>query len=97
MSSNLENIKPIVIAMAALDEQIKELTAKKKEYEAEVRAALADKGRLQFDEYIVSVKTQPGRKTLDKEALQEAFGDLTPFEKVGKPYSVMRIEKVDQV
>lgn len=96
--SSSDNLAPIVIALGAIVDQIKLLEAKKKELEAEVREALADKGKKQYGEYVISVTTSPGRKTLDKEALcaDLALPDLSKWEKVGKPFTTMKIERVEQ-
>lgn len=93
--SSLENLKPLILGIAEIDQKIKDLQAKKKELEEEVRPALADRGPVQVDEYQVSVKTVPGRKTLDRKAVEAAFGDLSAFERVGKPYTTMTIKKVE--
>lgn len=94
--SSLENLKPIALGVAELTERIKELQAKKKELEEELRPALEGHGPVQFDEYIVECKVQPGRKTLDKSAVEEAFGDLSDFYKTGKPFTVLSVKKVTQ-
>lgn len=93
---SLENAKPIALGIAELDEEIKALTAKKKELEAELRPLITDVGPVQFDEFIFECKTVPGRKTLDKDLLMQTFSlpDLSDFEKTGKPFTTMTIKKV---
>jgi len=91
---SLENLKPIAEAIGAIDTEIKALTKKKKELEAEIRPTLADRGPTTFGEYQFEVKTVPGRKTLDKTLLEEAGISIDRFMKVGKPYTTMSIKKV---
>lgn len=93
------------------DEEIEELAAaykekaaakKKAEHDYEVvvnamKEALADRGKNRFsgEDFKVSWYTVKGRKTLDREAMQEAGIDLSAFEKDGNPYDVLRISLVD--
>lgn len=95
---SFDNIKPAVIELCEITMKIKELEARKKDLEEVVKPVLADKGKLGFGDFTVNVKTMNGRKTLDKEAVAAALGvpDLSPYEKVGKPYSMTTIERIQQ-
>lgn len=91
---SFDNYKPIVQSLGEIDEQIKLLQAKKKELEAEVREAFADRGAVVLGDYQIEVKVQAGRKTFDKAAAMQAGLPIDDFMKVGKPFTTMSIKKV---
>lgn len=92
----MDNIEPIAKLVGDLDKEIKKLQAEKKKYDAELREALADRGPQVFGDYMFEVTMSPGRKTLDKDALQEAGINLDPFYKTGAPFTTMKIKAVNQ-
>ena len=94
---SLDNLKPIALAIAELDADIKQLTKKKKELEEDLRPSIVDKGDIVFGDYQFSCVTSPGRKTLDKKMLEESGVNLEPFMKVGKPFTTLKIKKVNVV
>lgn len=98
-SSDLANIKPVVLEICELKMQIAELEKRKAALEAEARPVLADRGLLTFDRFQVEVKVSPGRKSLDKEAVAAALGlpDLSSFEKDGKPFTTMTIKETEVI
>lgn len=91
---SLDNLAPIVTALGNINEQIKLLTERKKELEAELRPVIVDKGTVVFKDYTVECFTSAGRKTLDKKALEAAQIDLEPYYKVGAPFTTLRIKPV---
>jgi len=91
---SFDNLKPIAQAIAELDVDIKLLTAKKKALEEEFRPAIVDQGDIVFGDYQFSCVTSPGRKTLDKKALEESGVNLEPFMKTGRPFNTLKIKKV---
>lgn len=90
-----DNLRAIAIAVGELHFQIKELEAKKKELEEELRPALVGAKPRMFGNYVMECKMMPGRKTIDKDAMKADGIDPSKYEKVGKPFSQMSIKYVE--
>ena len=91
---SVDNLEPIAVAIGMIDEQIKKLKAEKDELEKEFRPAIAGRGNVQFGKYVFSVTTSSGRKTLDKAAMEADGIDRSQYEKVGKPFTTMKITRL---
>ncbi len=94
---SLDNIKPLVIELGAVVEDIKNLTARKKELESAVRPVLASRGTIQFDNVQITVTEQAGRKTIDKDALIADGIDVEKYMKQGAPFTKMVVKHVQIV
>ena len=94
---NLDNIKPLAIELGAVVEEIKNLTARKKELEMQVRPVLASKGTLQFDNVQITVTEQAGRKSIDKDALIADGINVDDYMKQGAPFTKMVVKTVQIV
>lgn len=87
------NLAPIVIAIAAIKEEVAELKKKQALLEVELRPAILDQGPLEAGDYVVKCITSAGRKSLDKAAVKDAGIDLEPFMKQGAPFTTLTIKK----
>ena len=83
-------------ALAEVNKQRKILEAQEKE----LRKALgsyfeaAGNARIVRGGYLFEMKSNPGRKTLDKDALVAAGIQLEPYYKIGKPFHTLSIKEV---
>ena len=69
---SLDNMKPIIKRLLDLRADKKDLEAEIKEIEGTVKEAIADRGKMQLDNYVFECKTMQGRKTIDRPSL-DAF------------------------
>lgn len=94
-NNSLDNLSPILGELITLRAKIKDLEARKKELEATVRPALADRGAIEHDGYVIKVETMPGRATLDRKAVEKVLEDegydIEDFIKRGAPFSQLTI------
>lgn len=99
--ASLDNLRPVLKRLLDLRADKRDIEAEIKELDAQVRPVIANRGKMQLDNYIFECKEQPGRKTLDKKALAEfleANGkSIEDFEKVGNPFTTLRIEEAAEV
>jgi hypothetical protein len=100
-AASLDNIKPQLRELLNLRAERKELDAEIKALDEEVRPIIANRGKMQLDNFIFECKEQPGRKTLDKKALEEFLSkhgkSLEDFEKQGAPFTTLRIDEAAEV
>jgi len=90
-----DNEAALLDALGEVNEQRKLLDKKEKELRSALGPVLSEAGSVvATDKYAFTVKTNPGRRTLDKEALLEAGIDLDPYYKVGKPFVSLSISRV---
>lgn len=94
MSSNSDNVLPIVEEYARVKMQIKELDAYLKQVEPAVKAAIDDGESIIAGQYVVSAAHVAGRKTLDKAAVESALGNIEPYMKQGAPYVRIEVKKL---
>lgn len=93
MSSRFDNITDLALEYAELKVSIDMLTKKKEQIEKQIKPILADQGAQVFDDQVVlEAVTVEGRETLDRAAIEEAFGNLSGFMKKGKPYIRMSVK-----
>ena len=88
-----DNLVGIAEEIAVIKMTIDDLTAKKKELEAQLRPVLLDQGPKQAGRFVLEVKSVPGATRFDRKAAEEAGMDLSPFMKTGKPYSRLTIKE----
>ena len=97
VKQSLANIKPMLEDYLNLRADIKDMEKELKEMDETIRPMLADRGKMQLGTFTFEVKTQPGRKTMDKAKL-EAFlnqhgKSIEDFQRVGAPYTQMRVSE----
>ena len=91
-----DNYRETANEIILLDLDIKALKVKKAALEKTLRPAILDKGPQTVGNYTVECYSNPGRKTLDKKALQESLQiDLEPYMKTGAPFTTLRIKSVE--
>lgn len=94
---SLDNIKPLLAEYAHLHAQKKVLDERLKELDKQVRPILVDSGSVQVANYVFSCTIMPGRKTLDKKAMEAAGIDLAPYEKVGAPFTKLTVTEAESI
>lgn len=94
---SLDNIKPLVIELGEIVESMKNMTARKKEIEMQVRPVLASRGTIQFDNVQITVTEQAGRKSIDKDALLADGINVDDYMKQGAPFTKMSVKIVQIV
>ena len=94
---SLDNFKPLAIELGGIIEQIRDLTARKKELEEQLRPQLLGRGAVQFDDYQYQVTQVAGRKTIDKDAMKDAGINIDDYMKQGAPYTKMVCKKVERI
>ena len=95
--STLSNVGPLMDEYAEIKEQIAALDARKKELDVELRPLLEGRGEVVHNGVMFTCVMVPGRKSLDKKAVEAAGIDWSPFEKVGAPFTQMSVKKVEEV
>lgn len=95
--SDLENLKPLAIELGTVIEEIKNLTAKKKMLEEQLRPAISARGDFQFGDFQFKVTESPGRKTLDKNLMIADGIDPEKYMKTGAPFTTMTCKRVQVV
>lgn len=97
-TDNNDNLKSVAQTYGELKMQYKAIEKQLKALEGPLREALVDKGDVNIGNYVYTVKTFPGRKTVDKEALSAALSkhglDLDAFMKVGAPFTTMSVKEI---
>lgn len=98
---SLDNLKPLIKRLLDLLMDKRDIDKEIKEIEGTVKQAVADRGKMQLDNYIFECKTMPGRKTIDKAALSaflEKHGKtVEDFEKQGAPYQQLNVSEAAEV
>jgi len=93
--ASLGNLKPVLREYLDLRADIKHMEKELKSLDEQVRPAIANMGKMQLDEWTFECKEMPGRKTLDKAALEDFLAQhgksIADFEKAGKPYTQLRV------
>lgn len=88
-----ENQMPIIEDYCNLVAKKKALEAAIKELDPQVRPLLEDQGNVLVGrEYTAELKVMAGRKSLDKKAVEAAGIDLTPYYKVGAPFTTLTVK-----
>lgn len=97
LRASLDNIKPLLKRLLELRADKRDIEKEIKELDEQVKPIIADRGKMRLDNFIFECKQMPGRKTVDKAALSsflEAHGKtLEDFEKVGSPFTQLRVEE----
>lgn len=92
---SLDNIKPLLRELLELRAEKKEIEAEIKELDSKVRPVIANRGKMQLDNFIFECKEMAGRKTLDKKALEEFLEQhgktVADFEKQGAPFTQLNV------
>jgi hypothetical protein len=100
-TQSLDNIKPLIKRLLDLRQDKKDIEAEIKELDAEVRPVIAQRGKMQIDNYIFECKEQAGRKSIDKVALAaflEQHGkSVEDFEKQGAPFTTLNVTEAAKV
>lgn len=91
--SSLDNLKPQIEELLELREDVKQMQAEIKELEKVVKPATVGKGKIQVGKFVFECREQAGRRTVDKDALNEFLKQhgksYDDFTKVGSPTYVM--------
>lgn len=93
--SSLDNAKSYFEEYGRLKSLVKDAEARMKELDELVRPALTGRGATVIGKFMFKLTESPGRKTLDKEALLADGVDVEKYYKVGKPFTTLKIEEVD--
>ena len=98
---SLDNLKPLIKRLLDLRMDKRDIEKEIKEIEGTVKEQIADRGKMQLDNYIFECKTMPGRKSVDKDALKEFLEkhgkSIEDFEKVGSPFAQLRVDEAAEV
>jgi hypothetical protein len=101
VQTSLDNLKPLIKKLLDLRMDKRDIDAEIKSIEGTVKEAIADKGKMQLDNYVFECKTMGGRKTVDKDALEvflaqhgKSYDDFT---KVGAPFTQLRVDEAATV
>ena len=97
MMTDLSNMKPMLAEYAELKTQMKAMTVRIKELDAQVRPVLTDQGTVNVGAYCFTVTLMPGRKTLDKKSLEAAGIDLEVHYKTGAPFTKLDMKTNEEV
>lgn len=92
---SLDNIKPLLAEYAHIKAERDVLDARLKDLDKQVRPILVEQGSVQVANFVFSCTMVPGRKTLDKKAMTADGIDLAPYEKVGAPFTQLKITTID--
>lgn len=95
--NSFDNIGPMMDEYASIKEKMAELEERKKELDVELRPVLEGRGEVFHNGWTFKCVMVPGRKTLDKKAVEAAGIDLSPFEKQGAPFTQMTVKKVEEI
>lgn len=100
-AQSLDNLKPLIKKLLELRMDKRDIEAEIKEIEGVVKESIADKGKMQLDNYVFECKTMAGRKTVDKPALEEFLAShgksYEDFTKQGAPFTQLRVDEAATV
>jgi len=98
---SLDNLRPLIKKLLDLRADKRDIEKEIKQIEGTVKSSIADRGKMQLDNYIFECKTMPGRKSIDKDKLAEflaAHGKtVADFEKQGAPYPQLNVAEAAEV
>jgi len=94
----LDNYKPMLKERGELAKLQKQIEARIKQLDADLRPVLEGRGEVVAEGYSFNVRLQAGRMSLDKPALDafllEHGATINEFEKQGAPYTVFTVKEV---
>ncbi len=94
---SLDNIMPQLREFCEAKMKEKEAKAEADKLKKVIGPALADHAGESIDViggYVLKLELMPGRKTLDKEALEDDGIDLDAYYKTGRPYAQFNVKEV---
>lgn len=94
---SLDNVKPLLAEYAHINAQKKELEARLKELDQQVRPVLADIGEVVVAGFSFTCMSMPGRKTLDQKAMEADGIDLEKYRKQGAPFTQLKVKAVKEL
>lgn len=99
--ASLDNIKPLLKRLLDLRMDKRDIEKEIKELDEQVRPIIAERGKMQLDNYVFECKLVAGRKSIDKTALTEFLEkhgkSMADFEKEGAPFTQMNVTEVATV
>lgn len=98
---SLDNLRPQIKRLLELRMDKRDIEAEIKEIEGTVKEVTADRGKMRLDNYVFEAKTMAGRKSIDKDALNNFLAkhgkSAEDFEKVGAPFVTLTVSEAEQV
>jgi hypothetical protein len=101
MTNQLDNYKNILKERGELADLKKKVEERIKELDEDLRPVLEGRGEIVAEGYSFKVTLQPGRRSVDKPALDafllEHGATINEFEKQGAPFTVFTVKAVTTV
>jgi len=89
-----DNLTPLLVEYGNLRADKKDIEARIKELDPQVRPLLKNKGAIVVGNYMFELTENSGRKTLDKEALIADGVNIENYMKVGAPYTMLKVKEL---
>jgi len=89
-----DNLKPLLAEYGNLRSNKKDIDARIKELDPEVRPLLKNKGAVVVGNYMFELTENSGRKTLDKAALIADGIDVEKYMRVGAPFTALKVKEL---
>ena len=89
-----DNLRPLLEEYGNLRADKKDIEARIKELDPEVRPLLKGKGAIVVGNYMFELTENAGRKTLDKAALVADGINIEKYMKVGAPFTALKVKEL---
>ena len=96
---SLENLKPLLAEYAHIKAERDRLDKRLKELDKQVRPSLVDEGEVVVAGVSFTCLSMSGRKSFDKKLFAQVHPeiDLASFDKIGAPYTQLKVKEVKEL